>query len=231
VFLLVWMREFVCGCMSLGAVPYAWKNRWRSVYIYTCMYISICMCMRGYIIYIYMGVFVNVYPCAVSVYVQLYYMCLVACYSVTDSLVRFKLGNRRFGFVLVIDPIHSRFEDRPMRWFGGSYRFVQWKSYSDLDPKSRHFMWVFVLIFSFIYYYLQMLVYMFILFHVIVWYIYQYDHPCHSMWFQWVYNLSIQFIWTLISVISCDSWSPLLIQDCLWYTVDCDLIRFIDKLA
>jgi len=37
----------------------------------------------------------------------MYYMCLVACYSDSDPFVRSKLDNRRFGFVSVLDSMHS----------------------------------------------------------------------------------------------------------------------------
>jgi len=63
-----------------------------------------------------MGVFINVCLCAVSVYVQVYYMGWVAYCSIADSFVRSEPVKRetrtRSGFVLVVDPIDWQFEDR-----------------------------------------------------------------------------------------------------------------------
>ena len=63
-----------------------------------------------------------------------------------DSFVRSELGNGRFEFIPVIDPIHWRFEDRSMRWSSDPYRFVQWRPDGDSVRKPRHFMWVFALV-------------------------------------------------------------------------------------
>ena len=71
------------------------------------------------------------------------FICLVACYIISDSFVQSELGNERFRLVRVMDLTHWRFEDRLMRWFGDSYRFVQWRPDNDSDSRSRHFMWVF----------------------------------------------------------------------------------------
>ena len=70
---------------------------------------------------------------------------LVACYSVSDSLGWSKLGNERFRFIPILDPIHKLFEDRFMEWSVDQYRFVQWRPDGDSVLKLRHFMWVFVL--------------------------------------------------------------------------------------
>ena len=61
-------------------------------------------------------------------------------------LVRFRFGNRRFGFVSTVDPIYWRFEDRSIGWSGDSYWFVQWRSDGDSVSKSHYFMWMFALV-------------------------------------------------------------------------------------
>ena len=81
-----------------------------------------------------------VYTRIVCTYVFVYHrVCLVTWYSISDSLVRSEHDNGRFGVLLVMDPIHWRFEDWPMRWSG----FVQWRPDRDSDPKPCRFMWMF----------------------------------------------------------------------------------------
>jgi len=128
----------------------------------------------------------------------------VACCSDSDLLVRYELGNRSFGFMFVVHSIHWRFEDRSMGWSEDPYRLMQWRPDVDSVPKPRHFMWVFALI-SFPYLLLSVLTICYL--YYFMWpsdIFYQYDYPYRFIWCQWVYTLSIQFIWTLISVISCD---------------------------
>ena len=50
----------------------------------------------------------------------------------------------QFGFVLVVGPIHRRFEDRSIGRSEDQYRFVQWRLNGDSDEKSCYFMWVFL---------------------------------------------------------------------------------------
>jgi len=52
-------------------------------------------------------------------------VCMVVCYSISDSYERSELGNRRFRVGLVMDPIYWQLEDQSMRLFVGSYQFVQ----------------------------------------------------------------------------------------------------------
>ena len=54
----------------------------------------------------------------------------------------------RSEFVLVVDPIHRRFEDQFMGWSVDQYWFVQWRSDGDSVLKLCHFMWVFVMCIS-----------------------------------------------------------------------------------
>ena len=49
---------------------------------------------------------------------------------------------RQIWSYVVMDPISRRFEDWSMGWSGDSQRLVQWRSYGNSVPKSRHFMWV-----------------------------------------------------------------------------------------
>ena len=53
-----------------------------------------------------------------------------------------------FGVVLVMHPIHWRFEDRCTGWSRDLYQFMQWRPDDDSVPKLRHFMWVFALVLS-----------------------------------------------------------------------------------
>jgi len=56
-------------------------------------------------VYVYVQVCMSIY--IISVWLRVV--------MIMDSLVRSQLSNRRFGFVPIVDPIHWRFEDRPMR--------------------------------------------------------------------------------------------------------------------
>ena len=81
---------------------------------------------------------------------------LVACYSVLDPFgeIRTQLQETRTRsrFVLVVDSIQWRCEDRPMGWFIDPYRFVQWRPDGNSVPKQRQLiMWVFVLLHFLIY--------------------------------------------------------------------------------
>ena len=83
------------------------------LYMYVCWCTRTCICVHVYVECICTCGYVRVY-----LYVLL---CLVACYSDSDPFVQSKLGNRRFGLVPVMDPIHWRFVDRPMRWSVDQY--------------------------------------------------------------------------------------------------------------
>ena len=90
--------------------------------------------------------------------------------AITDSFVRSKLSNRRFGFVPVMHLIHWGFEDRHIKWSGDPYGFVQWRPDGNSDPKSRHFKWVFALV---LFSYLPLLMGICILlasFHLNIWF-------------------------------------------------------------
>jgi len=114
----VCLREWVLGTMCS-------LNAWGCV----CIYISRCF----------------MYVCT-CIYVYVYLCVLVAYCSDSDSLVRSELGNGRFRFVPVMDPIQMRFENWPIGWFGDLYRFVQWRPDHDSDSKSRNFIWAFALV-------------------------------------------------------------------------------------
>ena len=74
---------------------------------------------------------------------------LVVCYNVSDLFgeIRTQLQETRTRsrFMLIVDPIHRRFEDLSIGWSVDQYRFVQWRPDGNSVPKPRHFMWVFVL--------------------------------------------------------------------------------------
>ena len=133
------------------------------IYTSRCMYEYICMLMYTRL-YVCLGVYKSM-----CVYVLVYYMCLVACYNVSYSFRRSKIGNRRVGFVPIMNPIQWRFKDRHMGWSRDPYQFVQWKPEGDSDPKPCHFMWVFAFI-SFFYLLLSICICVLLLsFHVTIW--------------------------------------------------------------
>jgi len=124
----MWVCELICVYDV-----YAWMG----MYI---MYVCIC-------ILVYMYVFwcrVCVFGVRMSSVCSCKFMCLVVWHSVSDLFGKIRTRCKRFRFVLVMDSMGWRSEDRPMRWSRDSYRFVQWRPDDDSDLKSRHFMWVFV---------------------------------------------------------------------------------------
>ena len=131
------MHDFVCGA-------WAWLSRWW-----------LCMFVYTYI-RIYMGVHVcvGVLGWVLSVYLHLH-VCVrlrVAAFKTRPYYPdRLQETRTQSGFVLVVDPIHKRFEDRFMGWSVDQYRFVQWRPDGDSVPKLRHFMWVFILVHFLIY--------------------------------------------------------------------------------
>ena len=105
----------------------------------TCVGVRVCVCMHVWVLSMHLYLFV----------------CSVACYSVSDPFgeIRTQLQETRTRsrFVLVVDPIHRRFENRSMGWSVDQYRFVQWRPDGDSVSKPHHFMWMFVLVsFSFL---------------------------------------------------------------------------------
>ena len=103
------------------------------LFIFMCGYlvhVYMCMCVRMWCVYVYKCIFVWVYV----------FGCVVQCFRTACEI------RTRFGFVFAEDPIHRRFEDRPMGWLGDPYRFIQWRADGNSDPKSRHFMWVFIFV-------------------------------------------------------------------------------------
>ena len=106
------------------------------MYVYTCicMYVIICRCIPVYVCGVCRCTCAYLYSCE--------FMFSVACCSVSNSPVRSELGNRRFEFIPVVDPIDWKFEDRLMGWFGDLYWFVLWIPDGDSILKLHHFMWV-----------------------------------------------------------------------------------------
>ena len=93
------------------------------VYVYMCIYV-VCVSVRAHV--------------CVSSCVRLYVAAIQTCSCDLNSTMRW------FRFVPIMDPIQWRFKDRPIRWSGDPYRFVQWRPDDDSNSKPRHFMWVFV---------------------------------------------------------------------------------------
>jgi len=131
------------------------------MYVGICVYLYtyICGCTRMFMMYIVECIPVREYVCVSS------------CVWLRVAALRIRLvrsgplqeTRTRSGFVLVVDPIPWQFEDWFMRWSIDQYRFVQWRPDGDSVPKSRHLMWVYVLV------YLPLLVCIYILhlsFHV-----------------------------------------------------------------
>ena len=80
-------------------------------YVYLYMYVCGCTRVRIHMWCACMDTCVSVFFLCVDSPSS---MCLVACYSVSDSFVRSELGNERFRFVPIPDLIHRRFEHRSM---------------------------------------------------------------------------------------------------------------------
>ena len=86
---------------------YVYESVCILVYIYVCECTRVCM----HVWHAYMGTCVSVLCVCVNSPSS---VCLVACYSDSDSFVRSELGNERLEILFVVDSIHCRFEDRPM---------------------------------------------------------------------------------------------------------------------
>jgi len=135
--------------VKLGACVYVRECVWcmcvcESLYYVCCWrkYVHICVIPCIYVLCVYVGIYVYVYK---YVYIcvctsKCVFGCMSQRYGPTHEIWT------RSGFVFAVEPIHWRFEDRPMGWFGDSYRFVQWRPDDDSDPKPRHFMWVFAFV-------------------------------------------------------------------------------------
>jgi len=50
---------------------------------------------------------------------------MISCYSSSELFAQSEFGKGRIEFVLAVDLMHWRFEDRPMGWSGDLYRFVE----------------------------------------------------------------------------------------------------------
>ena len=79
------------------------------VRMYICMHAYVGVCMYTCMCSVCMGVYpcIYMYVCVTGLRVS-----VVACCNDSDSFVRFELGNERFRFVSVVDPIQRRFEIR-----------------------------------------------------------------------------------------------------------------------
>ena len=112
-------------------------------------------CVYSYV-YAYMWVYTRIFTCTCRWRTCMSVLCvcvLIPFLSVFSCVIQryrpfgeIRTCCGRLNFVFVVDLIHWRFKDRPIRWSRGSYRFVQWRPDGNSDSKSRHFMWVSVLI-------------------------------------------------------------------------------------
>ena len=108
----------------------------------------ICGCTRKCLrvclwsVYVYRGMFVwvHVFDCVLWHFGPIWW-----------DPTRLRKTRTRFGLVLVMDLIQWRFKNWFMGWSIDQYRFMMWRPEGDLVPKPRHFMWVFVLEYFFIY--------------------------------------------------------------------------------
>ena len=163
-------------CVSVG------RYRYRYMYKY-----NVCMC--GYVY--------GVCLCVI--------MSWVACCSGSDPFGEIRTRYRRLRVVPAINPIVRRFENRSMGWSRDPYQFVQWRPDGDSISKPCHFSEC-LRLYHFLNYRCQY--YLYITCIILCDYsdiFDQYDYPYHFIWCQWVYTFIIQFIWTLISVILCNS--------------------------
>ena len=101
-------RGYLCMCFNSCKCVYIY------IYMYICMYV--CMGMYMYIYSIYVCVYLYTYVCGYtrmclcvcmqSVYVYgCMFMCMVVCYSISDSLRRSELDNGRFEVVPILSLI------------------------------------------------------------------------------------------------------------------------------
>ena len=120
-----------------------------------CVLVHVCVCRWVYVYSVYICIYIS--SCV-----------LVAWYSVSDSFGEIQTCYRRFGLMFVMNPIHWWFKDWSMGWSVDQHLFVQWRPDGDSVPKSRHFMWMFILV----YLPLSVCIYMLLLsFHVTFYYI------------------------------------------------------------
>jgi len=96
---------------------------WRSMYTCVSFRVHACVGLRIDVytrIYVHMWVYTCVYARVACMCGYVYGVCLcvfiswVACCSGPDSLSETQTHYRRFGFVLVVDPVDWRFENRSM---------------------------------------------------------------------------------------------------------------------
>jgi len=130
---------------------------------------------------------VRLYYVRMSEYIY-YCECSVACYSVSDSFVRSRPGwwdldalqkiqsYARYGpdTLAIRKPIYG------MIWKLIPVRTVKTKG--RFSSKPIHFMWVFAFVLFPPLSLLVLSICYFVLFHLTVWYIWQYDYPYHFMW-------------------------------------------------
>ena len=108
-------------CVSVFKCEFICMYVYKRIYVYVCMIISVYIC-----IYVCIDVYVCVclYMCVcgytrVCMYVWVYvrvsscvWLCVTAFQTRSDDPN--SVGNGRFGFVPILDPIPWRFEDRSM---------------------------------------------------------------------------------------------------------------------
>ena len=151
--------------------------------MHACIYVCI-------LVYVYVWVYTYVYACMLwSVYMyesMFVWVHVFGCVLQRFRFVRWDPDPIRIN--ACVDPIHTRFEDRSMRWSVDQYRFVQWRPHDDSVPKPRHFMWVFVIVDL----PLSVCIYMLLLsFYVTSVIFYQFDFLYHFMRQQWLFTLIV----------------------------------------
>jgi len=131
------------------------------------------------------------------------FMCLIACYSGYGLVLRSELGAGKLKFVLVMDPIHWRFEDQLMRWSWDLYGLCS-EDQTVIRIRNRviscECLFLCISLFTVASRssssYSSYFIWSFDIF-------YQYDYWYHFMRYQWASILIMQLIWVFINIISC----------------------------
>ena len=191
VWVCVVCMNVVCGC--LGAWVGVHVSLWKCVCISYVYVYRICICV-GVDACVY-RVCLGISP-LVSQSLSLFVCVWLRVAAITDSFVWSELGNRRFGFVPIIDPINWQFEDGHTRWFRDPYRFIQWRPDGNSDLKSRHFMWVFtfVLLLITVIFYLIITVFRFFCIRL------DCSWSCSLRWY--LYQRSSVWDWNVLDILS-----------------------------
>ena len=172
------MCELIISSLSLLCV-YAcmYTCECKHVFILTCeycvnMYVCVYVC-----IFIYMGVYTLLYVCVHVYLCARVGMWMCVWFHVFGCVTAFQTRSCDPNSVMgdsnlcCYGPDTLAIRRTTHGMSGDSYQFVQWRPDGDLDPKLRHFMWVFAFV---LFPYLPLSIgncVLLVSFHVIVWFI------------------------------------------------------------